>query len=68
MATQRPDSSTDPTQPIPRDETGCTPPPSPAHTTVNFGTRDGDAHLRPTSTGDGPVTSGEPQPRQDGRR
>ena len=63
-AARRPDSSTDPTIPIPQPA-----PVAPAeHTTVNFGTRDGDAHLRPTVSGESGVTSGEPQQRQDGRR
>jgi len=50
----------DDTVPIPRDENGCTP--SPQGQMRNFGTQDGDAHLRPTLlTPDGRVTSGDPQ-------
>lgn len=70
MAARRADSSTDPSIAIPRDEDGCTPDPyEPGNGNVrtNFGTQDGDAHLRPTKAVPGGVASGKPQPRTDGR-
>lgn len=66
-----PDSSTDDTVAIPRDSSGNTPDPYTAnspHVRTNFGTTDGDAHLRPTVGTPGGVSSGSPQARSDGRR
>jgi len=52
----------DQTVPIPRDESGCTPPPEPGAQMKNFGTGDGQADRRPTVvTPDGRVESGDPQ-------
>jgi len=66
-----PDSSTDDTVPIPRDSSGCTPDPyavNNPHVRTNFGTTDGDAHLRPTVEVPGGVSSDPPRTRSDGRR
>lgn len=62
MALQRPkaDSSTDDTIPIPRDENGCTPRLYGDGEARNFGTKDGDAHVRPTAVVNGQVTSTDP--------
>ena len=72
MAPPKPklDWTRDPSQPIPRKPDGTTPDPyvpSNGDVRPNFGTEDGDAHLRPTQATPGGVTSGAPQPRTDNR-